>query len=1329
MPELQEPIKKTVHRLQSALSIYQRHENNQLTYDDLSREDMHFKLRTGADIIVEETGIHVTNPFKFDIKAIHDWSLEQNENIELVLENWSKHYDSTKNRYDNEILPTYKPYFDTDGYDTVRQFSSTDEILEFCKSRILELRMNDDSLDAWTEIEHRRRNIFDILYFLSNKSLDSPKLQLYLNDLSLTNSVTILQSVYEEEPKPGQSHTEYSHKQRQYSIGELLELLQDTTVNLRAKTTRPLVIPNTTGRRLIGDEAYANWSGLQIFDIDCKFSSAFIEKYEHAGAVRDILFNSLKHYPWLLAITVSASGKGLHVYTKVSRMHHIFLEDEPNIQNQKFWYRASYVQKHAAIAWVLFNKAGIDDIYTNNKIVDSALARIGQGIAINYDPEARFSNNFIDLYPTLLYHLAPEQELAPEDWLLKPELLNQYKAWFYDNALNDNDNLNVQKRQGELKLIIDESVTVDGVKQIDMDALSKGDRYSTRWRICNTIMYAYGDTELGRSLCHHILQTEKTGTSGTINSFIRSAVVNRKEADQFTIKQLKTLGVRIGFQEETATRLSDDATDKVKYILEQSDYGFKQVQPDVNIQLADSEFLGMRMNHVISSMQDFKINVIESAPNTGKTEFFKSLAKKSSVCLVIPFTSTIESKIVSDDSINQLFDVYYGDKKVSEIKKGRSVVMTFDKFAALPKSKYNMFDYIAIDESHLLFTSTYRLPVVSQTIENIRTYILEDSSEIRSSLSQVMSVQNLMNFVKTPTHKRAMTKFILMSGTLTGEIDYFKFYGILNYIKVHKLHPFEKNCEIVLSKYSDTRDILLFKEIAATIAAGGKVIHPTNKGDGWAKRVVACVEHILGRTIKYEYYKRANSDEEFITSINKDTTLEGIELLLCSDYLSVGIDIKDACDFSVVFSNDFTAESIEQFNNRLRSTHIRCKIFYDILDSSGMQKPNIVNTNQIEYSHTEELALMISDERSIAQLQKSIQNRSQYFAILGELFSKYFIQDFAGNIKYIRSAFEIEQFELQYSIIARSLLYIKTSLQKKYAYDVKITFIEEFSEDTINAYAEIQSEAKREHDLFKSRSFVEVVKFLSQTNVYDIMQKSEYIWSKDNDDISPAELGLHLGYDSNYLGGCFVITWNKRHKYVLDRAKKFVKRLRALYAPATIDLILDSCTRSGGLINKADINRYERLMKILFDDRKHSLSASTRSILAKAYEYVDPEFEQTRLERFDYEALKSEIRTSVELDYVELTNSAIMSKRRKDNIDQLVGKFIDTLFRKRVSTDTVILEFRKIYAFNSSTVQQSIERDRIFRKILMNDDTEIDATDTNFLSEQHIDTDMIIIAS
>jgi hypothetical protein len=560
-----------------------------------------------------------------------------------------------------------------------------------------------------------------------------------------------------------------------------------------------------------------------------------------------------------------------------------------------------------------------------------------------------------------------------------------------------------------------------------------------------------------------------------------------------------------------------------------------------------------------------------------------------------------------------------------------------------------------------------------------------------------------------------------MSGTLTGELDYWKHYGLLNYIKVHKKHPYQKRAKFVLTKWSDSRDALVFKEIAEALKSGKRVIHPTNKGDAYAKKVLSCVEHVLGRKVKYEYYKRANSDEQFMLGINKETTVDDIEILFCSDYLSVGIDIKDKSNFKLVFSNDFTAESIEQFNNRLRSTDIDCSIFYDVLDTMGMQKPNIVNSRQIEYTHNDELANMILDEQAIAHLQKSISNRSQYFAILGELFSKYFVQDFAGNIKYVRSAFEIEQFELQYSKIARSLLYIKTSLQQKYQYDISVEFVDSIEDEELDVYSALQKDAKTEHDLEKSRSFIQVVKFLASDKVYEVMQKQDYVFIKSNDAIEDDDIGLHLGYDSSYLGGTFIITWNRKHKYTIDRAKKFVKRLRALYSAKTIDKILQSCTKSSGIVSKTDISRYERLMKMLFDDRKLSLSQSTRQILKLAYDWVDPSVKTVKLEKLEYVEMKQAITAAVEENFIEITQMTLASQRRQDNMQMLVSKFIDTLFTRRIGKDYVHLSFRKIYTFDSKTVQESVERDRIFRKILLNEVVEIDMTETHDLSAEHFE--------
>jgi hypothetical protein len=522
-------MSEKITKLTSALRLYQKYEDNQLTMTDFERSDMHFKFLDGSDIVIEETGLHCLNPFKYSLADLANWSIKNTEHFISSIEAYQNYYNKLKTKFDTSITIEYKPYFEHDGFDTsnIHNLTDADKILDFCRRRILDLRMNRDDVEATAEIEHRRKNIFDVLYCLSGKNLDDPLLKLYTSDLSTENTVTVLQSVWEEEYKEdAKRYTPYSHKSRQYSIGEIIEIAKNPNTNLLPKEQRQLVLPNTSGRRFTGDKTYRYWSGLQIFDIDLKFSESFLQsKNEDASSYRDIIFDKLKKYPWFVGVVLSSSKRALHIYTKVSRMHHLTSNDEKNAEIAKYWYRMSYVQKHAIIAYVLEKHAGIEDVYTNKRIIDSALARIHQGIAINYDAEGKWSTNFIDTYIPFGYHIPPDDGLELSDWLLKPELLDKYKEWFYDNAKNDVENENVKSIDTTLRVVIDSNQSIDGVRQINMQELGKGERYNMRWRVCNTLAYSYGDTDKAKDLAFHILQAKETNTENTVESFLRSAIL------------------------------------------------------------------------------------------------------------------------------------------------------------------------------------------------------------------------------------------------------------------------------------------------------------------------------------------------------------------------------------------------------------------------------------------------------------------------------------------------------------------------------------------------------------------------------------------------------------------------------------------------------------------------------------------------------------------------------------------------------------------------------------------------------------------------------------
>ena len=131
---------------------------------------------------------------------------------------------------------------------------------------------------------------------------------------------------------------------------------------------------------------------------------------------------------------------------------------------------------------------------------------------------------------------------------------------------------------------------------------------------------------------------------------------------------------------------------------------------------------------------------MEAGAGYGKTEMIKSLKDKT--LLILPFTSTIKAKVEADEKTSDWL-YYYGSKRPSleELLGNKNMALTIDKFSRLNVMELDQanFKYIVIDESHLLYTSSYR---------------------------DVMSpaIQRLAN---------CSAKVIMMTGTPTGELLFF----------------------------------------------------------------------------------------------------------------------------------------------------------------------------------------------------------------------------------------------------------------------------------------------------------------------------------------------------------------------------------------------------------------------------------------------------------------------------------------------------------------------------------------------------------------------------
>jgi hypothetical protein len=285
------------------------------------------------------------------------------------------------------------------------------------------------------------------------------------------------------------------------------------------------------------------------------------------------------------------------------------------------------------------------------------------------------------------------------------------------------------------------------------------------------------------------------------------------------------------------------------------------------------------------------ITLLEAGAGYGKTEMIKAFSAKT--LLVLPFTSTIKAKVESSDTTKDWL-YFYGNKRptIDDLFSGKSMSMTIDKFSRLNLYELDQagFEYIVIDESHLLFTSSYR-DVMSPAIQRIAN---------------------------------CKAKVVMMSGTPTGELLFFP--GI-KHIKVIKEDLRKKEFELNMVPTQLEMLIEMCKSMAHDIIDGKKILYPTNNGTLYYEQIIGLVKKYLlelgyCEELKSFYYKKSNYGEKTMDLINVDKTIGENHIVFCTTYLSVGVDIADKYRFSVYFNETWMPQDIEQFANRLRNNDL-----------------------------------------------------------------------------------------------------------------------------------------------------------------------------------------------------------------------------------------------------------------------------------------------------------------------------------------------------------------------------------------------------------------------
>ena len=925
-------------------------------------------------------------------------------------------------------------------------------------------------------------------------------------------------------------------------------LTQDPIYKNVEKASRKVVFSVSSNNRPIGEKSFSMWNGIQIIDID-------IKNKKIANELKIKIFEDLNKYHWFLGVAKSASGKSLHVWTKITPISYT---DE----NKKIEYLCNFRHKYSYL-YIVLTKYMKEIGYTKDDIfdwMDMAMAKPQQGIFITSDSKALLSTNFIDLRLDANFETAFDTGLESIDWISHPDLKNIFAKLEWFNTENN------QKKSVDITAVSD-------INDVDPSkCIRRHYKHAQRWQLANTLTSLYG---YDKALQYMVAICDGTDYK-ELKGDVKTASIHDKPVSVWAIKQLnKYHGFNIKieddniYKEEQKSLTTNEEDEKIfkspTDVLNDKDDNL------VKLHLNKDQYLSDLKDDILKNLNH--ITLLEAGAGYGKTEMIKAF--KAKTLLILPFTSTIKAK-VETSSVTSDWLYYYGNKKPSleDLLSNKSMSMTIDKFSRLNVMELDTagFEYIVLDESHLIFTSSYR-DVMAPTI------------------------QRLAN---------CKAKIIMMTGTPTGEMLFFP--GI-KHIKVEKDDYREKSFELNMCPTKVEQMIEMAHSMAKDIKDGKKILYPTNKGNLWYDQLTGLVQQYLddmkfGRQINCFYYKKSNYGEESMDLINFDKSIGNNDIVFCTTYLSVGVDICDKFNFSVYFNEQWIPQDIEQFANRLRNNNLYLKMFLPKKDSVGMPI-NYYYTQPLDLSLNQGDLLLARDLiKTCNDMIERNNEESKYNPFIQSLLStnKYLKYD-ENQCKYFidETTYKLSVFEDRYASYMKQLPMMIEGLQY-YGYVTNVIDHEkEISEDRLEF---IEDYLKSCRHMRFNQVTVETLDFLDHVNDGNIDLYRELI--SGNYNIFKDDEYREMREDNNLY---------VKDIEIMERNVPIVLSLYKNYNIDTIKDIYKYCIdKKQNRINFSKLNRIRKFVSIEQSRRKRRLDFPILRFVKDAQKWADDTMKCTREE-------------------------------------------------------------------------------------------------------------------
>lgn len=954
------------------------------------------------------------------------------------------------------------------------------------------------------------------------------------------------------------------------------------------KADRKVVYSTSNGERPIGKKAFELWNGFQVIDMDIKNEALAKQLKEH-------IFNKLYKCNWFLGVTLSASGKGLHVYTKIA----VPQTDQNDDQKKKMLYLVNFRHKYSFVYLSCLSAA--DELgFTKDDVLkwmDLAMFKPQQGAFIGYDEHPLINTHFFEEFIYVNFDNVEDIGHPDVDWLTYPDLKSIFKRWewFEDN---DNADLNVE---------------VTEAKDLDTDIKNKVHyKHFERWRLANTLVKIYG-LEKGykylRLICSNNIKDKE------LQADCVTASRHDKPVDVWAVNRLNAqhgFKIKLNIQDESFDESEIfNSMDQIENptLIRESKY-LK------NYHINSNQYLGDIRELLLDDLG--RITLLEAGAGVGKTEMVKQLVRDGKkIIMVMPFTSTIKSKVENDP------DWYfsYGNRKPRlDVSKGLS--LTIDKFSHLNLMdiKTAGFDYIFIDESHLMFQSEYR-PVMSKVIEMIR------NTEI---------------------------PIVLMSGTPSGELVFFP---DIVHIKVTKDDIRKKEFKVNLVESTSDLMYHMCRNMANDITNGIRVLFPTNQGTLYAQQIEAAVtyflqnEHLMFDKVRLHYYKKSNVGEQFMDDVNFEKTITDTQILLCTNYLSVGVDILDKFRFSIYFADLMMPQEVEQFANRLRSNDLYINLYVAKNDAEGNSR-SIHRYKEMNFKLNDD---EIKNVHSILRLCNAMIERNpveyKYNSLISSIIhdNKFIEYNDVENKYYLNEiAYKVIYFERKYREYVQQLPVLMRGM-KSYGYQISSIDLKDFNVKGSEIFRDLKNMVKLAHD--------EQLQLNTQhiNELLDIITEDRLNLYKD---VLSGKFDIRKGteWKEDLLNNKMIV----KNIEVFEKVIPIFISMSKYYPVDSVKGIFEYCRNKNGTYNFAAINRIRLLINIIYNDKNHRLDIPIKDFMNAAYEFSDKKIvHKNEVQQFLIDFSKKyathESTDEIIIDRAEMTMSTL-----KDTFEKIFKCLIKT---------------------------------------------------------------------